>query len=35
MFAAYDMERDTLIGTFTLQKNWVTFLSFLKQLRRR
>jgi len=35
MFAAYDMERDTLIGTFTLQKNWGTFLSFLKHLRRR
>jgi transposase len=35
MFAAYDMERDTLIGTFTTKKNWFTFLAFLRQLRRR
>ena len=34
MFGAYDMERDTLVGTFTTKKNWVSFLSFLKQLRR-
>lgn len=35
MFGAYDLERDTLTGTFTEKKNWGTFLSFLKELRRR
>ncbi len=35
MFVAYDMERDTLVGSFTTKKNGVTFLAFLKQLRRR
>jgi len=35
MFAAYDMESDTLIGSFTTVKNGTTFLLFLKQLRRR
>ncbi len=35
MFGAYDLERDTLTGTFAAKKNWVTFLAFLKQLRRR
>jgi transposase len=35
MFAAYDMESDTLIGSFAAQKNWTTFLPFLKSLRRR
>ena len=35
MFAAYDMESDTLIGSFAAQKNWTTFLAFLKRLRRR
>ena len=35
MFAAYDMESDTLIGSFTTAKNGTTFLLFLKQLRRR
>jgi transposase len=35
MFAAYDMESDKLIGSFAAQKNWTTFLSFLKHLRRR
>ena len=35
MFGAYDLERDTLTGTFTEKKNWQTFLSFLKELRRR
>lgn len=34
MFGAYDMERDTLVGTFTAQKNGMTFLAFLKGLRR-
>lgn len=31
---AYDMERDTLVGIFVVQKNWISFLAFLKQLRR-
>ena len=35
MLAAYDMESDKLIGSFAAQKNWTTFLPFLKQLRRR
>jgi transposase len=35
MFAAYDMESDTLIGSFVAKKNWTTFLPFLKSLRRR
>jgi len=35
MYAAYDMESDTLIGSFVAQKNWTTFLPFLKSLRRR
>jgi len=35
MFGAYDLERDTLVGTFAAQKNWTTFLAFLKWLRRR
>lgn len=35
MFGVYDLERDTLTGTFTEKKNWQTFLSFLKALRRR
>ena len=35
MFAAYDMESDKLIGSFAVKKNSTTFLSFLKQLRRR
>jgi transposase len=35
MFAAYDMESDKLIGSFAAKKNSTTFLSFLKQLRRR
>ena len=34
MFGAYDMERDTLVGIFAVQKNWVSFLAFLKSLRR-
>ena len=34
MFGAYDMERDTLVGTFATHKNWITFLAFLKWLRR-
>ena len=33
--AAYDMESDKLIGSFVAQKNWTTFLPFLKELRRR
>jgi transposase len=33
MFVAYDMERDTLVGSFASKKNGVTFLAFLKQLR--
>lgn len=35
MFGAYDLERDTLVGRFVKEKNWKTFLSFLKWLRRR
>ena len=35
MFGAYDMERDTLVGTFASKKNWTTFLAFLKWLRQR
>ena len=35
MFGAYDMERDTLVGQFVEHKNWGTFLTFLKWLRRR
>lgn len=34
-FGAYDLERDTLVGTFTQKKNWTTFLPFLKWLRAR
>jgi len=33
MLAAYDMERDTLVGTFVQNKNGDTFLAFLKWLR--
>lgn len=35
MFGAYDLERDTLVGTFASKKNWMTFLTFLKWLRQR
>jgi transposase len=35
LFGAYDLERDTLVGRFTQKKNWTTFLSFLRWLRRR
>jgi transposase len=35
MYAAYDLERDTLVGQFVEKKNWLTFLSFLRWLRRR
>jgi len=35
MFGAYDMERNTLVGIFAIQKNWVSFLAFLKWLRRK
>jgi len=35
MFGAYDMERDTLVGIFATQKNWISFLAFLKWLRRK
>ena len=35
MFGAYDMELDRLVGTFATHKNWMTFLAFLKCLRRR
>lgn len=35
LFAAYDMESDTLIGSFAATKDWTTFLPFLKSLRRR
>ena len=34
MFGAYDLERDTLVGQFARHKNWITFLDFLKWLRR-
>ena len=33
--AFYDLETDRLFGRFTLQKDWRTFLSFLKWVRRR
>jgi transposase len=35
MYAAYDMESDTLIGSFAATKDWTTFLPFLKSVRRR
>jgi len=35
MFGLYDLERDTLTGQFTRSKNRVTFLAFLKWVRRR
>jgi transposase len=35
MFGVYDIERDTLVGVFVGQKNWVSFLAFLKWVRRR
>lgn len=35
MFGVYDLERDTLVGTFAARKNGVTFLAFLKWVRRR
>ena len=35
MFGAYDLERDTLVATFSSKKNRTTFLAFLKWLRRR
>lgn len=35
MFAAYDLESETLIGSFAAPKNGTTFLAFLKSLRRR
>jgi transposase len=35
MFAAYDLKTDRLIGRFESRKNWQTFLSFLRWLRRR
>ena len=35
MFGAYDMESDTLIGSFAVEKNSTTFLAFLQSLRRR
>lgn len=34
MLGAYDLERDTLVGTFTERKNWTTFLAFLQWVRR-
>jgi transposase len=34
MFGAYDLERDTLVGQFVTHKNRITFLAFLKWLRR-
>lgn len=35
LFAAYDLESDTLIGSFAAKKDWTAFLPFLKCLRRR
>lgn len=35
MFGAYDLERDTLLDTFTEKKNGITFLRFLRWLRAR
>jgi transposase len=35
LFGAYDLERDTLVGTFAEKKNAATFLSFLRWLRGR
>ena len=34
MFGAYELKRDTLVGRFVEKKNWMTFLEFLKWLRR-
>lgn len=34
LMGAYDLERDTLVGTFVERKNWTTFLGFLQWLRR-
>lgn len=35
MYGVYDLERDTLVGQFVAKKNWITFLAFLKWVRRR
>jgi len=35
LLGVYDLERDTLRGRFVRRKNWSSFLSFLKWLRRR
>jgi transposase len=35
MYGCYDLERDTLVGQFVVKKNWFTFMSFLKWVRRR
>jgi transposase len=35
LMGVYDLERDTLTGRFVRKKNWKTFLSLLKWLRRR
>jgi transposase len=35
LFGVYDLERNTLVGTFASRKNWETFLAFLKWLRNR
>jgi len=35
VFGLYDLERDELVGQFTQRKNRVTFLAFLKWVRRR
>ncbi len=35
MYGAYDLERDTLVGQFVEKKNGMTFLSFLRWVRRR
>jgi len=35
MFGAYDLESDTLLGSFAAEKNGTTFLAFLQRVRRR
>jgi transposase len=35
LFGAYDLKTDRLVGTFSEKKNWTTFLTFLRWLRRR
>lgn len=34
MYGLYDLERDTLVGRFVRTKNWISFLEFLRWVRR-